>query len=791
MDVTARQKLRWGLQGGRCPRNAALAVVLGTAAGFVTGWNLSAAALLVLFAALNVRTKLFAGAWCAGATASIAASGLTYRIGYFLLDGTPLGAAIGWLGEGVFVSLLAWDQYSLVGGAGLGLLLSLPAAKLAAKWAAASPAPDAGEMREPWLRPYGIVWSLAVMAACGWATWSLGPRLVERELLEQLSTANGAPVEAGDVQFSLWTGELKIQDLQIVDPERLDRDRVRIGRITAKTAPGPLLRGRLETDKLEASKIRADVARHRAASSAERVANRAPRFTLRDGHFDVASHELELDSCLKHWPEFRDRLAWLGRLTAAIESLAELEEQTSAAAPYGERSRLGRTAARVQIAFLRADDLGDDWKLGGDARLEITRLSSRPQLLTAATRLKISAPELDAQLTAELKLHEHEKDRRHRVQAWAYNWQLADFFDSAASHHSVVVSNAKADLTIEGWINSDRCELQLNVDAKSLGARVDSAMKFAGLDAETWNQGIERLRSLRAEAKLEGQWGAPALTVDRQRLVEQFKHQLRAAGEHDLVQSIDKQLSSPPAAETASESALAKTPAEPEDDFFTISDEAPAAPPETPVEEGWHRAKTAPPKSGERLEAAAPAYPKTNAPDSDPADRLLSRLTRPSATEMTQPLVDANESTSGGSPAERTAARSQPAAAGKRYPSSPPRPEQPLPGPINLVVGQYDRSPASQPERPQWPSADGDMQGDFAEPEPQPGFLSRMANGARDAIRRIAPRRQPTPEYDLPPDLPAESEMPSAPYLGPEEPIDEALEQRPPARESMLKRWFR
>ena len=170
---------------------------------------------------------------------------------------------------------------------------------------------------------------------------------------------------------------------------------------------------------------------------------------------------------------------------------------------------------------------------------------------------------------------------------------------------------------------------------------------------------------------------------------------------------------------------------------------------------------------------------------------MLSRLAKPSATDATQSPADASEATSGGPPIERTAARNQSPAAEKRYPSRPPRPEQPLPGPINLVVGQYDRSPASQAERPQWPSADGVVQDDYAEPEPQPGFLSRMASGARDAIRRIAPRRQPTPEYDLPPDLPVESEMPSAPYLGPEEPIDEALEQRGPARESMLKRWFR
>ena len=788
MYVSARQKLKMSLEGGRSPRSAGLAIVLGTTAGFAAGWNLTTAALLLVFAALNLRTRLFAAAFCVGAATAALASGLTYRIGYFLLDETPLGAVVGFLGDSVFVSLLDWDRYTLVGGASLGLLLSLPAAKLAAKFAAASSAPEEDAPREAWLRAYGVVWSLAVMAACGLTAKTLGSKLVERELLSQLAAANGAPVEAAAVRYSLWTGELEIDDLQLVDPDRLDRDRLHIGRLAAVVTPGALLRDRFATDRLLVSQVRTDVARRQAAASAEGRASRAPEFRARAVRFDASGNELELDGYLRQWPEFRERLAWLGRLSAALEQLGELEKQTSAAAPYGERSQLGRPTPRLQIAFVRADELPDGWGLGGEATLELTRLTSRPELSQAGARLKIVAPAFDAQFTAELELAERQP--RHRVNASLYNCRLADLVDSSVTDRSVVIARGKADVQIEGWINAERCELTLHVEAKSLDAHFDAASRPAGLEAAVWNQGLERLRALRADASLAGDWTSPALTVDRQRLVDQFKHQLRAAGEHELVHAIEQQVASPPAAEATPELSVAVEPAEPEGDFFTISDEAPSAATENSPD-GWHRAKSATAGVSHGVgQDSSPvvSYPKTNAPDSDPADRLLARLGKPAAGQTSDASRPAAERVARNE-AERLARHESPSTA-SAAPRSP-KDNRPLPGPINLVVGQYDRSAGPAEERPQWPRTDAELPDEFAEPAPQPGALARMANNARDAFRRILPRRKPPVEYDLPPDLPDETEIPELPELGPEEPIDEALEQRPPQRQSLIKRWFR
>ncbi|HXT57826.1 MAG TPA: hypothetical protein VN699_04285, partial [Pirellulales bacterium] len=390
------------------PRSLALAIILGTLAGFVTGWNLSLAAVLLAFVVLNVRRKAFACAWAAGLAASWLGSRWISGLGRVLLDETALGGAIGALGDGAWIAMFDWDRYDLVGGACLALLLSIPAAKFAALLARRSAADAAPHRGETWIRPWGYLTGLVGLVVFAAAPWWLGPKLVEREMLRQLSAANGAAVEAAAVRLSLWTGELEIDDLQLVDPHRFDRDRLRIGRVSACLEPGELVRGRLKTDKLLLSQIGADVARRQAEDRTQPVAGRRARRTdfpsvagqLGGPEVCPTSAELELDGYLRNWPEFRDRLAWLGRLVAGIEQLAACD------GPRGARSDLGSPHPRVHVAQVRADDLAYAWGLGRNAMLEISQLSSNPALTQGIAKLEITAPEFSTEISAELDLQQ-------------------------------------------------------------------------------------------------------------------------------------------------------------------------------------------------------------------------------------------------------------------------------------------------------------------------------------------------------------------------------------------------
>jgi hypothetical protein len=787
----------------------ALAIVLGTLAGFVTGWNLSLAVVLLAFVMLNVRGKTFACAWAAAGAASWLGSQWTVGLGRLLLDETPLGGAIGALGDGVWIAMFDWDRYDLAGGACLALLLSIPAAKLAAVLARRSAAGAAPQSREAWIRPWGYLTGSLGLVAFAAAPWWLGPKLVEREMLRQLSAANGAAVEAAAVRLSLWTGELEIDDLQLVDPHRFDRDRLRIGRVSACLEPGELVRGRLKTDKLLLSQIGADVARRQAEARTQSVANRLARRTdfrsvagqLGGPEVRPTSAELELDGYLRNWPEFRDQLAWLGRLVDGIEQLATCD------GARGARSDLGRPRPRVQVAQLRADDLAYAWGLGRNAMLEISQLSSNPALTQASAKLEITAPEFSTEISAELDLRQ--PGGHHALRCATYDLQLADLTEPNPANQSLVVSEGKIDLQGEGWLGRDGLELQLHVEAKPLDVRVASHARLAGLEAEIWDQGLRRLGGLRVEAKLAGPWTAPVLSLDRQRFVEQFKHQLRAAGEHQLVRAVEEQLARPAAADTAAEELAANETETSDSEFCTITDGPENASPSQPVA-GWHRAAeagSAASKTVEPPQPAAPHYPKTSAPDSDPADRLLAKLSKetPLATESP---AEEEETAREYRQVERTQfTRAEPKESSRRPQARSMVEERSLPGPINLVVGANDRSADDRPanDRPtsdasataeamaeagaeaedDWPEQDPVEEDDYPPLQPRrPSLWARFSSGVQDRFRRIAPLKRRSAEPELPPDL-----QPSE--YGEEEPIDEALERRPVVRKSLIERFWR
>ncbi|HVX61735.1 MAG TPA: hypothetical protein VHC19_14065 [Pirellulales bacterium] len=808
MPSSLRQALFASFQGGRGPRHAAMAVALGILAGFVTGWNLSLAVVLLLAALFNVRTKIFAVAWGAGLATAWMASGASYRVGQLLLDGTPLGATIGAFGDSVWLAMFDWDRYTLAGGAAIGLALGLAAAKLVmafAKTPENAPSPSQRILRPYWYLP--VAGGLLVFVL---APWQLGPLLARRELLRQLAAVNGAPVEARHVHLSLWTGELELEGLQFVDPLRLDRDCLRIGLATTHVNPGALLRGRLLTDKLMLSNLRVDVARRQAAES------RLPRTLTKPSYapparagFATPKDEVEIDGYVRDWPLVRERLAWLGRLVSGLEALAEYD--SDGGAWPGERQRvrseLARPQPRVYIASVRAEELPHVWGLGASSVLEIAAVTSRPAADESPTRVEIMAPEFTAEIFAELKLQK--SGERHKVRFAAYDCQLADWAEPAAAHQAVVISGGKLDLQGEGWMNGERLEMRLHAESKPLDVRVARHDRLAGVTGTVWDQGLRRLGGLRLEAKLAGPWTAPVLSINSQQVVAQFKHQLRAASEHELVAAIEEQLAHPdataatdraqvaadeiPADESKDDVAQTSATEANDSEFCTVTDEPVPQTVANPFD-GWRRARSVetPPQATQPYQ-----YPRTAAPDSDPVDRFLATLDQPNAESM-----EAEESVPADRIAEKLAAYPEQSAvetprieqtryAPPETAAQPPRPtplswqDRSLPGPINLVVGRQDHPSPSDVELANWPDEDvlKEEGADDGRP-PQKNALSRWADGVRDRLRRAMPTRKPEAETEeaMPP------EFDSEPAPGEEELIDEALS--PPPTVSKKPSWF-
>lgn len=736
-----------GLRGGRRPREAALAVVLGLLGGMLCGWNLSIGLVLTAAVFLNIPTRLFVGAALAGGAGAWLAADFVRSLGVTLLDRTGLSHAIAALGDGPVVAMLGWDCYAVIGGAALALAVSVPSACLAAAIAAHRNRAS-GVSASPLLRPCGVPVGLIVAAATLAAPWWFGPRLIRDELLRQLTAYNTAEVSAADVRLSLWTGQFTVRDLRVADPASLDRDRLRIGRLTGQLSPGELIRGRLHIDKVSLEHLRADVARRELAQPSDEQPSEVEADSLED---PASSDQRRTDiaSYLHDWPVVRRDLAWLHWLASAVEQLADSEgdDRRPNSDQPAARSELGNRRPRVWIEQLSASDLASSWRLGRKALVELNDLSSDPQGSRQPTRLRLVAPRLAGELRVEF--HLRGSQHRHAIKCSAFDLDLAGLFDAAQAGRAANAKQGTTNLTGEGWMDRQRLELPLQIETQPHNLPIDGSGRFAGIDNPLWRQSLSRLDRLRIEALLGGAWAAPTLTIDSDWLLAQMKDQLRASGARELVRAIDEQLARPDGDAGAVMHAVASESDLASPGICQVSDDDP--PPRAGPESGPPAYRAS--QTGHT--EMSPVYPDTSTPGGQPDEDFAQRQ-----TETGLPQARPNYPTTQAPSANRYGHQERAAE---------------LPGPVNLFVGldpiEMTSAPSAEPApknvAPMALPADRSWPGEARDEELSPiagdaesprktvrhSFLARWSNVLRDRFNRSSRVPEPEPIDELTPPM--------------------------------------
>jgi uncharacterized protein (TIGR03546 family) len=533
------------LRGGSRPRDVALGLSLGLLAGFVAGWNYTFVALLVLAALVNLSTRWMLAAGCAASLVSVFASPWIGRLGRLLLDELRLGKAIAWLGDSPAVAMLDWDRYRLVGGVAIALVLSVPAIRAAYVFAAAASDNDTAA-RGPLFRP--AFWLIAplVLVAGGIAPWMFRTRAAVDWLFDELSAANGAQVSAERVSLSLWTGELEIDGLSVPDPSKLDHDRLRIGTLRCRLDPGLVLRQRLHAEHVLLENIDRDVQR----ASAARGKHQLPTaFVAKEGVHQAANStqsEIDLHEHLRHWDRFTQKLDWMQRVIVACEWVAGLDAPRVDAGPAinslaSDRSPLGMARPRVVIDLVEAERLGPAWGLGSRAKLMVTQLQSHPTALDRPTTCRVVVPSCAAEVVVDLDWHK--SGLQHAVSLKAYNLPLSTMLDPRGR---LRVANGAISLVGSGVVDSQRVDLRLQVDARGVEGTVVGEETIGGLTPEFWNRALASLSDISEDVHLVGRWTEPRLRASMNDVVTQLRHQLRAAGAHELVAQLEAERSQPP-----------------------------------------------------------------------------------------------------------------------------------------------------------------------------------------------------------------------------------------------------
>ncbi|HWB08371.1 MAG TPA: hypothetical protein VG826_04070 [Pirellulales bacterium] len=569
--MVVSRKIAEGIYGGHEPRDVAAAVALGILAGALAGGNLSWAAVFLAAILFNVHTRIFLATWLASVLLAWLSRGVAEDLGRSVLDRTPLGRAIGQLGENTLVALLGWDEYALVGGAMAGAIAAIAGATIA-YWATCQlrrrwvptgtglptdkadwddgPAGRGRPLLQVWygpssheqrarrgmaprrLRPWGVPATLAAAVTVAIASWSLARLSAERELWRELSVYNGAQVSCGRTQLSLWSGDFVLHDLVIADAARPDRDRFRIGVAKGRLSPGLLLRGRLKVERVVLRQVRADVARRQPAQVYDSC-DAGPVAVDRNLRvYSPSAGDVDITSYLRPWRTICRRLGDLQHLVAAIDRLT-LAEHTGEFSRERRRSDLGRPQPRVAIEELRVDGLPSAWSLGGKALVEIAHLSSNASLASKPARARILLPKFGAEVQLDFS---SQKSLPHTIRCVACDVDFGPWSDAR------LAVSGRARLAGQGSFDREGFELRALVEVESLMAEVKCAEPLIGVEAELWNRSLRQVPTCDAQIVCFGPWSSPGVVTDGGQLVERVRRQLRAAGQEDLVATIEQRM---------------------------------------------------------------------------------------------------------------------------------------------------------------------------------------------------------------------------------------------------------
>lgn len=575
MSNTVTRLLAWP-RGGNSPAEVALAVGLGIAAGFTTGWNLIVLAIIVTAVAFRVHLRSFVAAFCGGTALGWLLMPVSVAVGRYLLDRSAFGSLTASLGDQYWVVLMELDRYAVTGGLAHGLTfggaLASAAWKLTrdthgrfqdvasndfprgrrtshrlhhalAAWLNIEAVSDTSHEVEPaWNTPLRANWKMALPVSLVLGVVILGfvvPGIIERKVLDELSRFNNAPVTASSVDVSLHDREVQLHDVRFADPVNPDLERLRIGRAKVRLhSPAGALRGRWHLEDVMLDDIRVE-----QAVSLIDANSPAPSET----HDDQVEPQLETNSTgtvelplVRYAPHIAELVRQMSQVetTAAIcLRMAELEtfpedEQASwwdrRVALREQRSRLGSNEPRMIVEQLWVKHLPAAWRLGPDASMRLSRFASQTSPAAEPATLSINAPTVSMQLEAALRC---ERPRQmHDVQCRFTDLRLAELIGPVTNEDRLTAYGGEVTLEIEGRVLGDTIDLYAKAEATHPRLRVLGTEPWCGISPALWNQGFAEFDSFESQFRLLGTWDRPVLRIDGHQLQRQLKLQLVSYG---------------------------------------------------------------------------------------------------------------------------------------------------------------------------------------------------------------------------------------------------------------------
>lgn len=551
------------IRGGAGKPQIMLGCVLGFALGFTVGFN--AITLLLIFALLffNANRLLAAVAILLGKVLNLAAAAVTFRLGYAIIHQLGLEGLFRWMSETPVLALGHTENYCQTGGIVVGVVLGLISgvaissmvtrlrkALLAGQdserfqkitgnkvskfilWLLFGKSKESLEdvlnKRYPIISKKGVVIAVLLVAAVVGLEFALSDSLVASTMEENLSKGVGAEVNIESAHLSLTGGTLKLEGLQITDPEEPTQNMVQAKTVSGTVSIRDLLAKRFVVDEIIIAELKTDQPRTTPGKVYPKPEK--PETIPEDTLFNYLQDPEKMREYTRYLQKGQD---WLERNRAEADARKEgktppppsIDDLLAEARRFGYQSLSAKNVLspkptilirKLVIEGIRQPDDPATYNVYGQD------LTSHPGRIDSPSTLRA---ESDKGMTGSLTLDFTSPDSLHRIKVFAPGIVLDE--NTLGGKSSVEIESGTADVEADGGFRAERIDLPVTLVLHDLKARSSEGKSVLGMDPEQANRVLNSVPEWRFEMRLTGTIATPRVTVDAEKTLKSL---VEAAG---------------------------------------------------------------------------------------------------------------------------------------------------------------------------------------------------------------------------------------------------------------------
>ncbi|QBG48512.1 DUF2062 domain-containing protein [Verrucomicrobia bacterium S94] len=564
------------LRGGAGKREIFLGAFLGVLIGFNPTFSLTLLLAVLITLLLNANVGFALLGVAVGKILGFSLSVITFHTGFFMIHSMGLEGLFTKLANTPVLALMDLNVYSMIGslpfalitGIVFGKFMAATVTKIREQMVKAAEHEKVGKAvgnkfsrflmwlafgkqkvamsdvlakESPLFRKSGIILVAVVLVVSLLMDLLFANMLVKKAIRTAIVKQTGAQVDIEKAHFSLGSGKVGIENLQVTDPEKPTHNLVQIHQMVADLSVSDLLRRTYTVDLLAGSILKFDVERESPGRvfdipGDQPTEEEEPREEEQVDGKTLDDYLAQAEKWKGYGEKVYEYLKKAGELYSGETEKKAAKADKRAAVDEARKIGYLKAAAdlvtdhpKLTIRKIEIDqvELGPGYPL---QKLEGTEVSSHPGLNAKPTMLRL-VPEDGSEPMAEVTLHFEAPNLMHTLMAHVKNIDIADVVKTG---DKLNIEEGKADLSLNGEFSA---------------ANLDLPFSLTVHDLKTDNDILNSLGKLEIPGKLYGSLLLPRVKVEfdenlKEAAVDAAKEKAKAEVKKEAEKQLNKALES-------------------------------------------------------------------------------------------------------------------------------------------------------------------------------------------------------------------------------------------------------